>query len=89
MKRRNFLASVSAGAVPGFLFGCVPNPSRTERQEAAVAANETSSNVTNKRTLQEFGLQLSTLTPLLMADFEGTLQKVAAIGYRQVGKACT
>lgn len=32
----------------------------------------------------EYGVQLSTLTPLLLADFEGTLAKVAEIGYRQV-----
>ena len=31
-----------------------------------------------------FGVQLSTLTPQLMGDFEGTLAKVAEIGYRQV-----
>ncbi len=36
------------------------------------------------RKLTDFGLQLSTITPLLMADFEGTLARVAAIGYRQV-----
>ena len=36
------------------------------------------------RRLDAFGLQLSTLTPLLMADFEGTLEQVAQIGYRQV-----
>ena len=31
-----------------------------------------------------FGVQLSTLTPLMLADFEGTLAKVAEVGYRQV-----
>ncbi len=36
------------------------------------------------RRLDRFGLQLSTLTPLLLADFPGTLRAVAAIGYRQV-----
>ena len=36
------------------------------------------------RRLEKYGLQLSTITPLLMADFEGTLEQVAQIGYRQV-----
>ncbi len=36
------------------------------------------------RRLERFGLQLSTLTPLLMADFEATLETVASIGYREV-----
>lgn len=34
--------------------------------------------------LTKFGLQLSTVTPLMLADFEGTLEKVAQIGYQQV-----
>ncbi len=34
--------------------------------------------------LEQFGVQLSTLTRLLLADFEGTLAKVAEIGYSQV-----
>ena len=36
------------------------------------------------RRLREFGLQLSTVTRLMLADFEGTLRRVAALGYRQV-----
>lgn len=34
--------------------------------------------------LDAFGLQLSTVTPQLLADFPGTLRRVAAIGYKQV-----
>ncbi|MEM7218699.1 MAG: sugar phosphate isomerase/epimerase [Pseudomonadota bacterium] len=34
--------------------------------------------------LETFGLQLSTLTPLMFVDFDGTLARVAEIGYRQV-----
>ncbi len=34
--------------------------------------------------LEKFGLQLSTVTPQLMADFPGTLRAVAQIGYPQV-----
>lgn len=36
------------------------------------------------RKLQSFGLQLSTVTPLMLKDFEGTLARVAEIGYREV-----
>ena len=36
------------------------------------------------RRLTDFGLQLSTITPLMMRDFEGTLREVAALGYTQV-----
>jgi len=34
--------------------------------------------------LDTFGLQLSTVTNLMLADFEGTLESVANIGYQQV-----
>lgn len=36
------------------------------------------------RRLEKFGLQLSTITPLLLADFAGALRQVAALGYAQV-----
>ena len=36
------------------------------------------------RKLDAFGLQLSTITPVLLADFPGTLRTVAEIGYKQV-----
>lgn len=38
----------------------------------------------SKRRLKSFGLQLSTITPVLMQDFEGTLRTVAEIGYDSV-----
>jgi len=37
-----------------------------------------------ERRLEKIGLQLSTITPLMLADFEGALRDVAAIGYDQV-----
>lgn len=40
-------------------------------------------NTTSAR-LDKFGLQLSTVTQLMLADFEGTLENVAKIGYQQV-----
>lgn len=36
------------------------------------------------RKLDSFGLQLSTVTPLMVKDFEGTIARVAEIGYREV-----
>ena len=36
------------------------------------------------RRLESFGLQLSTVTPLMLKDFEGTIARVADIGYREV-----
>lgn len=36
------------------------------------------------RKLKRFGLQLSTITPMMAADFAGTLAEVASIGYKQV-----
>ena len=36
------------------------------------------------RKLESFGLQLSTVTPLMLKDFEGTLARVSDIGYREV-----
>lgn len=45
---------------------------------ASSAASETG------QTLDQFGVQLSTLTNLMLADFAGTLEFVSQIGYRQV-----
>lgn len=36
------------------------------------------------RQLEKVGLQLSTVTPLMLQDFEGTLGRIAEIGYSQV-----
>ena len=76
--RRDLLAAVPLGALTALTAGCGP----------AAAPDNVEPNVTDpeppSRKLTEFGLQLSTITPLLMADFEATLAQVAAIGYRQV-----
>ena len=34
------------------------------------------------RQLEKVGLQLSTVTPLMLQDFEGTLGRIAEIGYK-------
>ena len=49
---------------------------------ATAGENEGGTRVNRK--LDRYGLQLSTITPLLIADFEGTLQRVAQIGYKEV-----
>ena len=68
MKRRNFL---SAGAGSLLLPGLL-------------TACSTTMKTTNSQQLQKFGLQLSTVTSLMLKDFEGTLKRVADIGYQQV-----
>ena len=79
MRRRILL-----GAMPGLLVlsGC-GGDDRGEDQ-SQMPANDTTTGPEPVKKLESFGLQLSTITPLLMADFEGTLARVAEIGYRQV-----
>lgn len=68
--------------------GCAPEqPEQPGKEQKILARSKTKTGEPNAiaaKKLEQFGLQLSTLTPQLMADFEGTLAKVAAIGYRQV-----
>ncbi len=84
MKRRQILSALPLSAFP-LLHGCggdtpeVTSPPQMPEQKTEEVTGEQPG-----RQLSEFGLQLSTITPLLMADFEGTLAKVAAIGYKQV-----
>lgn len=70
MQRRTLL-KVGLGSLltSPFLLGC---------QQRTVVPTQQSTQLT------KFGLQLSTVTPLMLADFEGTLEKVAQIGYQQV-----
>ncbi|MFT7651580.1 MAG: sugar phosphate isomerase/epimerase [Candidatus Azotimanducaceae bacterium] len=73
MQRRRLL-KVGAGSllVGPAIMGCQQTEEPNNSQVAA------------SRTLDKFGLQLSTVTPLMLADFEGTLQLVAKIGYQQI-----
>jgi hypothetical protein len=43
--------------------------------------------LSNKRPVQSIGLQLYTLGDLMTTDAKGTLQKLAAIGYKEVESA--
>lgn len=75
MQRRSFVrASVGSLLAPTLVFGCQrPTPTEDETESVRMTAK-----------LDKFGLQLSTVTKLMLEDFEGTLSKVAQIGYQQV-----
>ena len=72
MRRRELLRLGGAALVPVTLLA---------RGRASAAAPALQPGV---RRLTRIGLQLSTVTRLLMQDFEGTLRQVAGIGYSQV-----
>lgn len=68
MRRRTFLGMAFGGAL-------VTLPDASARRPLARAA---------ARKLSRVGLQLYTVRAQMAADFEGTLEKVAAIGFREV-----
>lgn len=68
MTRRDFLKTSAGAALGGLLAG------KFEAQ-AAWASNQS---------LQKIGVQLYSVRDLMKADFAGTLQKVATIGYKEV-----
>ena len=72
MRRRELLQLAAGALIPAALMACGRAP--------GVGPNERE----NVRQLKDFGLQLSTVNRLMMQDFEGTLRKVAEIGYSQV-----
>lgn len=72
MKRRDLLAAMPLSLLATLPAGCGSIADTPEPPR------------TGARQLESFGLQLSTITRLLMADFEGTLAAVAALGNRQV-----
>ena len=75
MRRRTFLQTgSSAMLLPLATAGCTQ--AQTDSSPAAAMSGPVK--------LENFGLQLSTLNSLMLQDFEGTLAKVAEIGYRQV-----
>ena len=71
MRRRDFLY-VTSGMVlsSGFLGACSQDLARQE--------------IVAKARLENIGLQLSTVTSLMLKDFEGTLARAAEIGYNEV-----
>jgi sugar phosphate isomerase/epimerase len=79
MKRRNFLQAGTAAAA-GLLLG---------RSAMAGLLSGSSGRIiqTGSRITQPIGLQLYTLGDLMITDPKGTLQKLAAIGYKEVESA--
>lgn len=77
MRRRSVLGVLGAAMVSNQLSGCTRVGSRREAREKTLVQ-------TPLQQLDDIGLQLSTVTPQLMADMPGTLQRVAQIGYSQV-----
>ncbi len=69
MQRRRFLGLATGALTASGLAAPALAVSSTHQQEDS---------------LESFGLQLSTVTALMLKDFEGTLARVAEIGYRQV-----
>ena len=71
MRRREFLYLTSGVVLSsGFLSSCSQEFTRQE--------------IVAKARLENIGLQLSTVTSLMLNDFEGTLARAAEIGYSQV-----
>ena len=68
MNRRTFLGAASCGAFADLRFA-EPGPAFSRAQ---------------RRTLSNIGLQLYTVRRQLAADFDGTLGRVAALGFREV-----
>lgn len=66
MKRRKFVTVVSGAAILAS-FGAKP--------KIDGSVNSFQAFQTGERKLERFGLQLSTITPRLMADFEGALRQ--------------
>jgi len=77
MLRRDFLYLSSAMALgSGLLGGC--------SQSMKPGEDSPGKDKKEVHRLVDIGLQLSTVTSLMLADFEGTLARVAEIGYNQV-----
>ncbi len=64
--------------------GVVAGCSRAPSDGVATPGNVKPPQESSVRKLSDIGLQLSTVTALMLQDFEGTLTRVAEIGYSQV-----
>ena len=80
MQRRQVLKLSVSALVPALVAGC----SKADERSAAATATAPSGTTGAVERLDKFGLQLSTVTALMVADFEGTLRAVADVGYQQV-----
>jgi sugar phosphate isomerase/epimerase len=73
MDRREFLAALAVAGLGGATASCSPPP------ESSAASGDAGG-----ERLERVGLQLYTVRDALARDFDGTLARIAAIGYRDV-----
>lgn len=80
LSRRNFIRDVAVLTATGsVLAGCAKSANA-----ATGAASKRTASIAMKPTVDGIGLQLYTIGDLTRADFEGAIEKVAQIGYKQV-----
>ncbi len=88
VSRRNFLRDVAAFTATGsVLAGCARNASAASRGAMSSTASggaRRAASIAMKPTVDGIGVQLYTVGDQLRTDFDGTLEKVAQIGYKQV-----
>lgn len=88
MDRRRFLQSAGGATAAVWLAGCGPAGAASEDAGASAAEDAPAGGATDgggtDPTLEAIGLQLYTVRSLMAEDVEGTLEEVAAIGYREV-----
>lgn len=73
--RREFLRDAAALGAGGFLLGACARPGAAAQAVAAMTA---------RPSLDNAGIQLYTVRDRMATDFEGTLARIAEIGYREV-----
>ncbi|MEO7359257.1 MAG: sugar phosphate isomerase/epimerase [Gemmatimonadaceae bacterium] len=88
VSRRNFLRDVAALTVTGsVLAGCARSASAASSGAMSSTASGRAglaSSIALKPTVDGIGVQLYTVADQLRTDFDGTMEKVAQIGYKQV-----
>lgn len=88
VSRRNFIRDVAAMTVAGsVLAGCARNASAASTgamSSTAAGGARRAASIAMKPTVDGIGVQLYTVGDQLRTDFDGTLEKIAQIGYKQV-----
>ncbi len=81
LSRRTFIRDVAAFSVAGSVLASCARAGATSGSSGAAKASMAAA---SRPTVEGIGLQLYTVSDQLRADFEGTIEKVAQIGYKQV-----
>lgn len=88
VSRRKFIRDVAALTVTGsVLVGCTRNAAAASggaMSATATGGAKRAASIAIKPSVNGIGLQLYTVADQLRTDFEGTIEKVAQIGYQQV-----